>query len=149
MPVTTEATMIDRNLARGLFLAAIAGAFGIGAIGYSIGSFSHAGPGLFPLMISCLLMVIAVVSIVRSRFVKPEPLTFNPKNLALLLGALCAFALTSHFLNMTAGIVVMVFIAGFAGSAQYSVARNLKVAAGLVAVAFLFHKGLGLNLNLY
>ncbi len=141
--------MIDRNLARGLFLAAISLGFGLGAMRYSIGSLSHAGAGLFPLMVSCLLLVIAVVTIVRSRFVKAEPMTFNPKNLGLLLGALCAFALTSHFLNMTAGIVVMVFIAGFAGSATYSVARNLKVSAGLIAVAFAFHKLLGLNLNLY
>jgi hypothetical protein len=141
--------MIDRNLARGLFLAAIALFFGIGAMGYSIGNLSRAGPGLFPLMVSCLLMVIAVITIVRSRIVAPEPLTFNPKNLGLLLGALCAFALASHFLNMTVGIVVMVFVAGFAGSAKYSVVRNLKVAAGLIAVAFAFHKLLGLNLNLY
>lgn len=141
--------MIDRTLARGLFLAAIALVFGIGALGYSVGNFSRAGPGLFPLMVSCLLMLIAVITIVRSRFTRDEPLNINPRNIGLLLLSLCAFALVSKFLNMTAGIVVMVFVSAFAGSASYSVVRNLKIAAGLVAVAFAFYKLLGLNLNLY
>jgi hypothetical protein len=141
--------MIDRTLARGLFLAAIALVFGLGALQYSIGTFSRAGPGLFPLMVSGLLMLIAVITIVRSRFARDQPLNINPKNIGLLLLSLCAFALVSKFLNMTAGIVVMVFISSFAGSSAYSVMRNLKIAAGLVAVAFAFHRLLGLNLNLY
>lgn len=145
--LTTEATMIDRNLARGLFLAAFAGAFGIGAMGYSIGNLSHAGPGLFPLMISAMLMVVAVATIIRSRFVKAEPFQITFRNIGLILGSLCAFALASHFMNMTLGIVVMVFVSGFAAS-SYSVVRNIKVAAGLIAVAFAFHKLLGLNLPL-
>ena len=139
--------MIDRNLARGLFLAAFAGAFGIGAMGYSIGNLGHAGPGLFPLMISALLMVVAVATIVRSRYVKAEKLEFMVRNISLILGSLCAFALTAHFVNMTLAIVVMVFVSGFAAS-SYSVVRNVKIAIGLVAVAFAFHKLLGLNLPL-
>jgi len=50
--------------------------------------------------------------------------------------------------NMTAGIISMVFLSTLAGS-SYSWARNLKIAAGLVTVAFLFAKFLGLNLPLY
>lgn len=140
--------MIDRNLARGLFLAAISLAFGLSSLGYSVGALSHAGPGLFPLMVSGLLMVIALSIIVRSRFTVREKLEFNIRNIGLLLGALCAFALVSLFVNMTAGIVVMVFIAGF-GASTYSVSRNVKVAIGLVAVAFAFQKLLGLNLPLF
>jgi hypothetical protein len=140
--------MIDRNLARGLFLAAIALVFGLNSIGYHVGSLSHAGPGLFPLMVSGLLLLIAVFIVVRSRFVPREKLAFNVRNIGLLLGALCAFAVVSLFVNMTAGIVVMVFIAGLAAS-SYSVSRNVKVALGLVAVAFAFQKLLGLNLPLF
>lgn len=140
--------MIDRNLARGLFLAAIALIFGLGALQYPIGTLNRAGPGLFPLMCAGLLLLVAVSTIVRSRFVAKERLEFNFKNIALILGSLCAFALTSHFLNMTIAIVVLVFVSGFAGS-SYSVVRNLKVSAGLIAVAFAFHKLLGLNLPMY
>ena len=103
---------------------------------------------MFPLMVSGLLLVIAIATIVRSRFVQRIPLEFNPRNIALLLGSLCIFALVSKLLNMTLGIIVMVFISAFAGSSSYSVVRNVKIAAGLVAVAFAFQKLLGLNLPL-
>ena len=139
--------MNDRNLVRGLFLAAVSLAFGLGALRYPIGDFSHAGPGLFPLLVSCLLFVIAVITIVRSRFVEPVPLNFNLKNIALILLGLCGFALISRLLDMMAGIVFMVFVASFAGT-SYSWKRNLKVSAGLIAVAFAFQKLLGLNLPL-
>ncbi len=139
--------MIDRNLARGLFLCAIAVSFGLPAMHYGIGRLSHAGPGLFPLMVSSLLLLIGVLTVARSRYVERVPLLVNPRNIALLLGALCAFALLSRLLNMTLGIAAMVFIAGFAGS-SYSVARNLKIVAGLLAIAFAFQKLLSLNLPL-
>ena len=140
--------MNDRNLIRGLFLLAISLAFGLGSLGYTIGEFSHAGPGLFPLMVSSLLLVIAVITIVRSRFVAPVPMNFNMKNIAVILLSLCGFALISKYVNVIAGVLFMVFCSSFAAS-SYSVARNLKVAAGLVAIAFAFHKLLGLNLVLY
>ena len=141
--------MNDRNLVRGLVLAAIALGFGLGALRYSVGNFAHAGPGLFPLLVSGLLMVVALITILRSRFVKPIPLGFNLKNIALLLLALCSFAIATELLHtMIAGIVLMVFIAGFAAS-SYSWQRNLKVAAVLIAIAFAFQKLLGLSLPLY
>ncbi|MFO1273329.1 MAG: tripartite tricarboxylate transporter TctB family protein [Rubrivivax sp.] len=140
--------MNNQTLVRGLFLAAIALAFGLGALRYNVGDFARAGPGLFPLMVSSLLLLIAVATIVRSRFGKPEPLHFNPKNIALLLTSLAAFALVSLFLKMIAGIVVMVLIASRA-AANPSLKRSLAVAAGLVVVAFAFQKLLGLNLPLY
>ena len=140
--------MNDRNLVRGLVLIAISLGFGLPALRYPIGEFSHAGAGLFPLMVSGLLLLIGVVTVVRARFVEHVPLDFQYRNIAIILASLCGFALISHFLNMTVGIVFMVFCAAFAGS-SYSVMRNLKIAAGLIAVAFAFHKLLGLNLPLY
>jgi hypothetical protein len=138
----------DQNLARGIFLAAIALAFGLSSLQYNIGTLNRAGPGMFPLMMSGLLLLIAISTIVRSRFVERIPLAINLKNIALLLGSLCLFALVSKLVNMTLGIVVMVFVSAFAGSSSYSVLRNVKIAAGLVAVAFAFQKLLGLNLPL-
>jgi len=140
--------MNDRNLVRGLVLIAISLAFGLPALRYPIGEFSHAGAGLFPLMVSGLLLLIGVVTVVRARFVDHVPLDFQARNIAIILASLCGFALLSHFLNMTVGIVFMVFCSAFAGS-SYSVMRNIKIAAGLIAVAFAFQKLLGLNLPLY
>jgi hypothetical protein len=139
--------MIDRNMARGLFLAALALLFGLGAFRYPIGTMSRAGPGLFPLLVSSALLLIAIATIVRARYVPRIPMEFNPRNIGLLLGALVAFSLVSHLVNMAAGIVVMVVIASFAAS-TFSWKRVVQVAAGLVAIAFAFQKLLGLNLPL-
>jgi hypothetical protein len=141
--------MNDRNLARGLFLVAISLAFGLGSLRYHIGEFSRAGPGLFPLMVSCLLFLIGLITVVRSRFDERVPLNFNLKNIAIILASLCGFAVISEYLNMIAGIVFMVFCASFAGTSSYSVMRNLKISAGLIAIALAFQKLLGFNLPLY
>src|SRR6266850_322567 len=140
--------MNDRNLARGLFLVAISLIFGLQALRYPIGQFSRAGAGLFPLMVSGLLFLIALITVVRSRFVEPVHLNFNVKNIALILLSLCGFAVISEHLNMIAGIAFMVFCATLAGT-SYSVVRNLKVLAGLIAIALALQKLLGLDLPLY
>lgn len=141
--------MNDRNLVRGLFLMAISLAFGLPAMRYPFGEFARAGAGLFPLMVSGLLMLIAVITIVRSRFMEHDHVEFNVKNIGVILASLCGFALVSHFINMILGIVVMVFLASFAGKAKYSILRNLYISAGLVVVALAFQKLLGFNLPLY
>ena len=140
--------MNDRNLVRGLFLIAISLAFGLTSLRYPIGQFSRAGPGLFPLMVSSLLFLIGLATVVRSRFVERAHLNFNLRNIALIVLSLCGLAVISLYLNMIAGIVFMVFCASMAGT-SYSAMRNLKISAGLVAVAFAFQKLLGLNLPLY
>ncbi|HEV7577029.1 MAG TPA: tripartite tricarboxylate transporter TctB family protein [Caldimonas sp.] len=140
--------MNDRNLARGLFLIAIALAFGLQALRYPIGHFSRAGAGLFPLMVSALLLLIGVITAVRSRFEERVPVDFNVKNIAIILSSLCGFAVISAYVNMIAGIVFMVFFSSLAAS-SYSTVRNLKISLGLVAMAFAFQKLLGLNLPLY
>ncbi len=141
------AMTLNRSLARGLFLAAVALFFGLGALRYPIGRMDHAGPGLFPLMISVLLMLVALSTIVRGLLAGGPPLVFKVRNIGLILGALCAFSLVSRFVNMSAGIVVMVFIATAAGS-NYSWKRNVVISIGLLAIAFVFQKFLGLNLPL-
>ena len=133
---------------RGLFVVAIALVFGLGSLRYPMGSLDRAGPGLFPLMVSCFLGLIGVALVVRAFLVKPLPTQFNVKNIALILGGLAGFALLSEYVNMILGIVFMVFCATFAGT-SYSVVRNLKISAGLVAMAFFFYKVLGVQLPLY
>jgi hypothetical protein len=140
--------MIDRNLARGLFLMALSLAFGLTALKYPLGDFGRAGPGLFPVVVSSMLFLIGLATVVRSRFVEKSKLALNPKNIAIILGSLCAFAVVTLLVNMIAAIVCMVFIATLAGS-NYSWKRNVKIALGLVAMAFVFARFLGMNLPLY
>ena len=140
--------MNNRNFVRGLFLMAIALLFGLVSRNYTIGQLSRSGPGLFPLMVSSLLFVVGLLSVVRSYFVEPVPLDYNVKNIALILLSLVGFVLASEYLNMIVGIIFLVFCSTFAGT-SYSVVRNIKISAGLIAIAFAFQKLLGLNLPLF
>lgn len=141
--------MRNLNFVRGVFLMVIALGFGLAALKYKIGTFDRAGPGLFPLLVSGLVFLIGLVSVVRSHFIPPEPVNYNVRNLAIVLVALCGFTLMSHYINMTVGIVFLVFCSSFAGTVPYSVIRNIKISAGLIAIAVAFQHLLGLNLPLY
>jgi hypothetical protein len=140
--------MNNQHLVRGLVLIAIALTFGLWSRAYSMGEFSRAGPGLFPFMVSCLLFTVGVITVIRSRFVAAVPMEYNIKNIMVIMVSLCGFALISEYVNMIAGIVFMVFVSTYAGT-SYSLVRNVKISAGLVAIAFALQKFLGVNLPLY
>lgn len=140
--------MNNQNLGRGLLLAAVALFFLVQAPGYKIGTLGRPGPGLFPFLCGSILLVIAVVMIVRSRFIEAVPLDFRLRNIALIAGSLICFALVTHFVNMLAGIVVMTAIASFA-SEDFSIPRTATIAGALCLVAFAMKKGLGVQLPLY
>lgn len=140
--------MNNLNLLRGICLMAIALLFGLVSLKYKIGEFGRAGPGLFPLLVSCMVFLIGLLTLVRSRFVKAEPINHNMKNIALVIVGLCGFAVISEHLNMILGILFLVFVVSFAGT-SYSVVRNFKISAGLIAIAFMFRNLLGLQLPLY
>ena len=139
---------MNRNLVRGVFLVAIALAFGLQSLRYPIGDFSRAGPGLFPAVVSGILLLIGAITMFRSFFVDRVELNLNFKNIAIILVSLCGLALISTYVNMIAGIVFMVFVSTLAG-VSYSWVRNVKIAAGLVTMALVLQKLLGLNLPLY
>lgn len=128
---------------------AISLTFGVVSLNYKVGEFGRAGPGLFPLLVSCMVFLIGLLTVVRSRYVKPVALNYNMKNIALVLTGLCGFAVLSEHLNMIVGIVFLVFCVSFAGTSSYSIVRNLKISAGLIAIAFMFRYLLGLQLPLF
>ena len=140
--------MSNRNLLKGLFLIAIALVFGLGSLRYPMGTFARAGPGLFPLLVSALLLLVGLTIVVRSVLSERVAMAFSVRNIALVSASLVGFALISEYVNMIGGIVFMVFCASLAGT-SYSVARNLKIAAVLIAVALAFQKFLGVQLPLY
>jgi Tripartite tricarboxylate transporter TctB family len=140
--------MNNLNFVRGLFLLAIALLFGLAATRYQVGAFARSGPGLFPLIVSSMLGILGLVTMVQSRYLDPVPLNVNVKNICIILLSLCGVVLISKFVNMTAGIVFLVFFASLAGNTPYSVVRNLKITAGLLIIALIFKNLLGLNLPL-
>lgn len=139
--------MIDRQFARGAVLAAIALAFGWTARRYPVGTADQPGPGLFPLMASAALGVVALLIAARGLLAPSGPLVLPGRHIALVLAALCAFAALSKWVDMTAGIVALVALSSLASSAR-SWQRSLKVMLGLLAMAFALRELLGLRLPL-
>ena len=92
-------------------------------------------------------VLIGVATVIRSRFVARQPMELNLRNIGIVIGSLCGFALISEHIDMVAGIVFMVFASTAAGL-SYSWVRNVKISLGLVAMAFALQKLLGLNLPL-
>ena len=140
--------MNNRVVVRGLFLMGIALLFGLNSLRYLLGNLGRAGPGLFPLMVSGILFLIGAITVAYARFSEPERLDYSIKNISIILLSFVGFALISQFVNMIAAIVFLAFFSTLAGT-SYSLVRNLKIAIGLVIVAFAFKDLLGLNLPLF
>jgi len=139
---------MNRVLVRGLCLMGIALLFGLNSFRYQLGDLSRAGPGLFPLIVSCLLFLIGAITVASTRFMAFEHLNYSVRNIGIILLSFVGFALISQFVNMLVAIVFLAFFSTLAGT-SYSLKRNLKIAIGLVIVAFAFRDLLGLNLPLY
>lgn len=140
--------VVNQNIGRGLLLAAVSLFFLIQAPRLTIGSLSRPGPGLFPVMVASLLLIIAIVIVVRSRYIEAVPLDFHFRNIALIAGALVGFALISEYVNMLVGIAFMATVASLA-SEDFSIPRTATIAAALCLIAFAMRKFLGVQLPLY
>lgn len=138
--------MANQNVIRGAFLVLLSLFFGLGAFRYPIGSLSSAGAGLFPLLVSSLLLFLAVLTLIQARVSPAVPLYFNVKNIIVIMLGLTGFVVGSKFINMMVGIVLLVFVASFAAT-SFSWKRNIQVSIGLILIAIAFQKLLGLNLR--
>jgi len=86
---------------------------GVGALGiligreYSFGSAGRMGPGYFPFVISCLLLLFGVITVVRSFLTTGEPVgALAWKAIAWVIGSVVAFGI----LLPTAGLVIAMLV---------------------------------------
>ena len=140
--------MVNQNTGRGLLLAAVALIFLVQAPGLTIGSLSRPGPGLFPVIVASILLIIGIVIVVRSLFIEAVPLDFHFRNIALIAASLVSFALVSDYVNMLAGIAVMATMASLA-SDDFSIPRTSAIIVALCIIAVAMKKSLGVQLPLY
>jgi len=140
--------MINQLTGRGLLLVAVALLFLLQAPSLTVGNLSRPGPGLFPVIISSILLLIGITIIGRSFLMERVPFEFHWKNLALIAGALVSFALVSEYVNMLAGIAVMATIACYA-SEDFSIPRTATIVVALCAIAWAMRRFLGVQLPLY
>ena len=109
------------------------------------------GPGYFPLLISCLLVLFGLVSIVRSLRVTGEPVEpFAWKPMFLVVGAVFAFGLLINTAGLIVSLLVTVLMSA-AASEKFSFdwKATLGLAALIAFCSLVFVKGLGVPLPLY
>lgn len=122
--------------------------FNFTSITYNIGTLDSPGPGLFPFIVSGLLLVVGIATVIKTRFVEKETVDFKIKNISIITLSLVGFALATQYINMIAGIVVLVAVSSLSAN-NASISRSIKIIVGLVAVACAFKYLLGLNLPLF
>ena len=128
----------------------------VGALGivvgreYSFGSAGRMGPGYFPYVISCLLILFGVITLVRSFMTDGEPVgALAWKAIGLVVGSVVAFGL----LLPTAGLIVaMTVLVLMSAAASEKFRFEVKATAGLVGLvvfcSLVFVKGLGVPMPL-
>jgi len=122
--------------------------FGFAAIiisrDYGMGTAVKMGPAYFPTILSALLIVIGVISLVRS-FLKPgSPIgTFALRGLFLIIASIILFGLILRDAGLIIALPVLVIISSYA-SRHFRWQYVLVFAVGLTAFCILiFLKGLG------
>jgi hypothetical protein len=133
------------NRLRGFFLLAVAIAFGVQAMQLKIGTPGKAGPGLFPLIVSCALGLAALGMLIETWSQTAEPHEFNLKNIGLIAIAMIGFTIIAHW-SVIPAIVFLVFVSSLAGT-DFTVMRSVKISVALIAIAAAFRFGLGVNLR--
>jgi putative tricarboxylic transport membrane protein len=114
---------------------------------YGMGTAVKMGPAYFPTVIGSLLILIGIISVVRS-FIQPgTPIGgFTLKGLALVIVSAIVFGLIVKGAGLAIALPVLVMISAFA-SDQFRWGPSLALAAGLTLFCVVvFIKGLGVPL---
>ena len=114
---------------------------------YDMGTALKMGPAYFPTILSSLLILIGVISLIRS-FIKPgSPFgAFALRGLILVIAAIILFGFIVRGAGMVIALPVLVIISSYA-SIQFRWKYSLALSAGLTIFCILvFLKGLGVPL---
>ncbi|KQZ63441.1 hypothetical protein ASD54_03590 [Rhizobium sp. Root149] len=134
--------------------ALLYGALGIAgfviATDYGFGTAGRMGPGYFPRIISGLLILVALVSLLRSFRLDGEPVgPVNWKGLLLVTASVCLFGLLLTGAGLPVALTVLLLVSALASDHFALSVRSLAALVALVAVCTLvFVKGLGVPMPL-
>ena len=128
--------------------------FGAGAMvmsrHYPMGTVMRMGPGYFPCILGGLLALLGFVIALRALWVRgeaPTPLALRP--VALVLGAVLAFALLVHSLGLVLAILALV-VMSCPGGLEFRLREVAVLSLVLAALVLgLFVYGLGLPFKLW
>jgi hypothetical protein len=114
---------------------------------YGMGTAIKMGPAYFPTILSGLLILIGVISVIRSFIVTGIPIgAFAFKGLVLVTGSVVAFGFVVRGLGLAIALPLLIIVSAY-GSPRFRWRPTLLMAAGLtIFCVFVFLKGLGIPL---
>ena len=127
-------------------------AFGIGAVlissDYPMGTAGRMGPGYFPMVLGGLLVLIGLITLGRSFFIKGEPIGKVPvKEIILVMAAVLLFAFTVRGAGLVPAVFVLILLSSYASS-KFRLFPMLAMATGSAVfcwIAFVYLLGLPLQ----
>jgi putative tricarboxylic transport membrane protein len=131
----------------GAIYVAFGAAFIAIARDYDMGTAFRMGPAYFPTILGGILVLIGLVSLVRSLLKPGTPITsFTIKGLAVVVGATALFGVIVRGAGLAVALPVLIIVSGYA-SVDFRWGRMLLLAAGVTVFCILvFIKGLGVPL---
>lgn len=124
---------ITRDAASGLILATVGGVAAAISSGYALGTAQNMGPGLFPLIVSILLVLVGAALLLRAGINTEAPVSsLHWRSALFVLASVVVFALTVEGLGMFLAVLVTIFCAS-AASARFRF--SLLPIIGAIALA--------------
>jgi putative tricarboxylic transport membrane protein len=145
-PVLDESGPVDRYSP--LLVAAIAALAIIGSLQLGLGEISDPGPGLWPMSVAVVALVLApAIALFGHRFDVPS--RAGLRRIFWLLAGLCLFLMAYPFIGFVgAGFLMVLPVMRFSAEEKWATAIITAVAAPAVAY-IVFALALGVNLRLF
>jgi hypothetical protein len=134
----------------GLLLLIVAAVFTYGLLELQIGTAYRMGPGYFPMLLTGLLTIFAIVLVINGFRTDGEPIGEIPwRALFIITVSIVLYGVTLRGLGLVPSLALTVFLSTFAANkwdAKTAIGVTVVLVAGSVAI---FVKALGLPLSLY
>jgi hypothetical protein len=138
-----------RDLLLGAIFALIGAAFVIASRGLDMGTPQRMGPGLFPLLLAAVLMLLGIAIAVQSFFTAEEGIGKVPwRGLVLILAAPVLFGITVRGLGLVGAVVLAIVTSTFASQRSGLVLAGLLTLGLTIFCVLVFSYGLGLPIPL-
>ena len=141
---------VNRDVFAGAILAIFGAAIAIYSyVSYPIGSISRMGPGMFPAMLGCALIVAAVAVLLRALVQPSETIEVNVRSGAFVLVSLALFAVMVRLFGIVPALLALLFVSSGAVSGRRFIETAIFSVIVTAGIVFIFVYLMDLNLNLF
>ena len=124
-----------QNFCAAVMFIVMGGAFGIGALNYSMGTAARMGPGYFPTILGWLTVILGILVLIESFTVetdRPSKIAWKP--LLSVVGAVWLFGLMIDTAGLIPAVVVQILLSSWGGP-------NFRWKESIISAIFLSFAG--------